>query len=199
MPSKKYYAYKIGGEQGIVESWAECERIVKGIAGAKFRGFAKQREAELWLEAGADYAVKHVDVEPGMYFDAGTGAGNGVEISVTDETGKSLLHEILPKKQINKRGFHLLGGEVTNNYGELLALKYALQTAPRVGVKTIFGDSKLVIEFWSKGYIKKETVAAKTVALAGEVKLLRQEFERSGGVVSRISGGNNPADLGFHK
>lgn len=199
MGKNKYYAFKASGKSGVADSWPECESAVKGVTGAKYKGFSTREEAFAWLDAGADYAVKHVNLEPGIYFDAGTGAGNGVEISVTDEHGKSLLHEILPAAQINERGFHLLGEGVTNNYGELLALKYAIGIAERLGVKKIFGDSKLVIEFWSKWRIKTSEVAEETAELAKAVAFARQEYEKGGGTVERISGGRNPADLGFHK
>ncbi|MCX6720137.1 MAG: ribonuclease HI, partial [Candidatus Staskawiczbacteria bacterium] len=64
--------------------------------------------------------------------------------------------------------------------------------------KKVFGDSKLVVEYWSKGHIKYE-VGEETVNLAQEVKILRREFEKNGGKIFLISGGSNPADLGFHK
>ena len=80
-----------------------------------------------------------------------------------------------------------------------MALKYALKYAMKEEEKSIFGYSKLVIDYWSKRQIKKKDVAVKTVKLAMEVSSLREEFEESGGVVSRIPGGDNPADLGFHR
>jgi len=199
MAKKKYYAYQVGKEKGIVDSWAECERIVAGVPGAKYKGFVMQEEAEKWLDAGADYSKKHIGLKKGVYFDAGTGAGNGVEASVTDENGDSLLFKILDDKDINARGFQLLGKGVTNNYGELLACKYALQIALQEGAEKIFGDSKLVIEYWSKGFIKKDSVSHETVELANEVKVLRHMFEKRGGEIFLISGSSNPADLGFHK
>ena len=199
MKPQKYYAYQTDKVEGITASWAECEKIVSGVPGARFKAFINREDAEKWLEAGADYAIKHIGLEKGIYFDAGTGAGNGVEISVTDENGNSLLHKVLDKKDINKRGFHLIDEEVTNNYGELLACKKALQIALTENEKKVFGDSKLVIEYWSKGYVKKENTSAETVALAGEVKKLRWQFEKSGGQLILVSGGRNPADLGFHK
>jgi ribonuclease H-related protein len=199
MAKKKYYAYTVGKEKGVVDNWTDCERIVSGVPGAKFKGFVMQEEAEKWLDAGADYSIKHIGLEQGIYFDAGTGAGNGVEISVTDENGDSLLHKVMPDKEINDRGFYLITETVTNNYGELLACKYALQIATTESVQKIFGDSKLVIEYWSKGYLKKDTVAPKTIELADEVKSLRKKFEKMGGIMSLISGSSNPADLGFHK
>lgn len=199
MAKKKYYAYQVGDKKGIVDNWADCEKIVAGVPGAKFKGFVIQEEAEKWLDAGADYSKKHIGLEKGIYFDAGTGAGNGVEISVTDENGDSLLYKVLPEKEINSRGFHLLGKDTTNNFGELLACKYALEIAIEDKTLKIFGDSRLVVEYWSKGFIKKDNLPEETIKLSHEVKTLRKKFESYGGEIVLISGSSNPADLGFHK
>ena len=83
--------------------------------------------AEAWLDAGADYKLKNIAVEDGIYFDSGTGAGEGVEINVTDKMGKNLLNKILPKSKLNKKGHHFAEEGTTNNFGELLACKYALK------------------------------------------------------------------------
>jgi len=182
---KKYYAYLVNGKSGITDNWPDCQKIVSGINGAKYKGFESEKSAEAWLSGGADYSKKHIAIEEGIYFDAGTGSGNGVEMNVTDRFGKSYV-----KKN--------LGKEVTNNFGELSACKIALELALEKGEKNVFGDSKLVIEYWSKWMIKKE-VEEKTKNLAKEVSLLRKEFEEKGGKISHISGGSNPADLGFHK
>lgn len=196
------YAYLIPDtrEQGIVDSWPACERKVKGIQNARYRGFPTRVEAEKWLAAGAGYEVKiRPNLEPGIYFDAGTGRGDGVEISVTDVRGVDLLHLVMPKTKINRHGKHLVpGGSTTNNYGELLACKYALKLALKNHEEKIFGDSKLIVEYWSKGYSNKEKLDAATVKLIGEVKKLRKEFEQSGGSIAHVSGDWNPADLGFH-
>ncbi|MCX6723335.1 MAG: ribonuclease H family protein [Candidatus Staskawiczbacteria bacterium] len=185
MAKRKFYAYLVNGKKGIADNWPECQEIVAGKNGAKFKGFESQAAAAAWLEAGADYAVKHFALEDGIYFDAGTGSGKGVEIQVADKNGKSFLRENL-------------GHGVTNNYGELLACKKALELALKNGEARIFGDSKLVVEYWSKGHVKYE-VGEETVNLANEVKKLRKEFEGKGGHIKLISGGSNPADLGFHK
>lgn len=195
----KFYAYSVNGKIGITDNWPECQSLVSGKDNAKYKSFLSKEEAELWLKAGAKYEVKHIAVKDGIYFDAGTGAGEGVEISVTDKNGKSLLNKVLSENQINKRGFCLLPQGVTNNFGELLACKYALEVAIKENVKNIFGDSKLVIDFWSKGYIKKDNLPEETIELSNEVKKLRYQFEANDGVIELISGGSNPADLGFHK
>jgi ribonuclease HI len=141
-------------------------------------------------------------IESGIYFDAGTGRGEGVEVSVTDENGKNLLHKVVAKSKLNAFGKYNVAhhrGEATNNYGELLGLRYALEVAKKEKVKKIFGDSRLVIDHWSRWHIKRKELPAATVALADEVAKLRAAFEADGGTVSRISGGHNPADLGFHR
>ena len=180
---------------GITETWAECQTIVSGKK-AKYKSFESKGEAQRWLDAGADYEIKHLAKEDGIYFDAGTGGGRGVEINVTNKEGKSYLFEILPN--LNEKGHYLIPEDATNNFGELLASKYALEIALKKDIKKIFGDSKLILEYWSKGHIKKE-VGEKTVTLAKEVQKLRYAFEQDGGQMLFISGGSNPADLGFHK
>jgi ribonuclease HI len=198
MAKRKYYAYLVNGKSGITDNWPECQILVAGKNGAKFKGFESRELAEAWLKAGANYAIKNIGLEDGIYFDSGTGAGEGVEINVTDKTGKKLLHKVLEKSKLNKKGHHFLEDGTTNNFGELMACKYALQIAIAENIFKIFGDSKLVIEYWSKGYIKYE-VGEETVNLANEVKILRKEFESKGGKIFLISGGSNPADLGFHR
>ena len=202
---KKYYAYRLAsGAEGICDNWKDCEKTVSG-RDARFRGFASLDEAENWLNAGARYEVRErkpkkekKDLEAGIYFDAGTGRGNGVEISVTDENGKNLLHKTMPKSKINKHGKHELGRNFTNNYGELMACEKALKLSIKMRVMKIFGDSKLVTDYWSKGLIRRKEMPIATVKLADKVANLRKKFESSGGEVFRVSGDDNPADLGFH-
>ncbi len=198
--NKKYFAYHIPSTtvSGIADNWEDCKAKVSGKPNARYKSFKTKKEAEEWLRAGADYSFKS-GLESGIYFDAGTGRGKGVEASVTDEKGQNLLAEVLPKKKLNKFGKYFLAGGVTNNYGELLALSLAFKIATKRKIKKIFGDSRLVINFWSKGFVKKENVSKKTLDLVDEVFVLRQKFEKRGGMVRHVSGDKNPADLGFHK
>ncbi len=199
---KKYYAYLLPqrGEKGITDSWPACDKKVNGVFGARYRGFKTRQEAESWLAGGAQYEARiPANLEPGIYFDAGTGRGNGVEISVTDEKGKDLLYLVMPKTKINIYGKHLIKEKVSNNYGELMACKYALTYALKHDIKKVFGDSKLVVDYWSKGYGNMDELEPATLKLMKETKKVRQEFEALGGVVGRISGDDNPADLGFHR
>lgn len=221
MPAKKqkFYACFIPetGKKLVTSIWPECEDLVKGVRGARYKSFDSRSEAEAWLKAGASYgpskpgkknpaktasAIREAKakLEKGIYFDAGTGRGDGVEISVTDERGRNLLDKILLPEQLNKYGKHLLDSrESTNNFGELLACRYALLIAIDSDIQKVFGDSKLVVDYWSKGFIKSKELPKETVKLALEVMRIREEFELAGGVLGRVSGDINPADLGFHR
>ena len=103
------------------------------------------------------------------------------------------------KEFLNRFGKYALGDSATNNYGELLAMRHALEIAAKKKTRKIFGDSKLVIDFWSKWRIKRNDVPPETARLAKEVAEERLKFERRGGSVRYISGADNPADLGFHR
>lgn len=211
--TKKYYAYIVpggGGERGVTDNWSACERMVSGKAGARFMGFRTREEAENWLRVGAIYAhhksparmqKNHGPLERGIYFDAGTGRGLGrVEANVTDEHGISLLAKVPSPIRITKFGTHTVSRRsATNNYGELFACKLALEIAKEQGIKKVFGDSKLVIDYWSRGHIKGGAYHKSTYALVKKVTALRHEFEEHGGVIKHISGDINPADLGFHR
>lgn len=199
----KYYAYLLlnKNRSGICENWKECEKIVSGKE-ARYRGFENMKKAEEWLEGGAKYEIRPPKqakkLEEGIYFDSGTGRNQKVEVSVTDETGKDLLQKITPKIKLNKFGKHPVP-EATNNYGELLACKYALQLALKAGIKNIFGDSQLVLNYWSKGFINKKEMNKQTINLSEETSKLRKKFENARGKIKFIEGDYNPADLGFHR
>jgi len=199
--NKKYYAYLLTdkNESGIKEEWKECEKIVSG-KNARYRSFTSKEAAISWLNSGANYEIKPRQskiLEKGIYFDSGTGRNQKVEVSVTDEAGRNLLEKITPKLKLNKFGKFPVP-KATNNYGELLGCKYALELAKKLDIKNIFGDSKLVLNYWSKGFIKKQ-LPKRTQNLSREVSALRTEFEESGGELKFIEGGFNPADLGFHR
>ena len=200
--SKKVYAYLINGkERGIVNSWDECKNIIAGKK-SRYKSFSNSSEAKKWLDEGGKYISKsemQQSLEDGIYFDAGTGRGIGVEVRVTDKSGKSLLDELLAPDKINQFGNYLTKDGSTNNFGELLGIYIALKIAMKNGIYKIFGDSNLVIYFWSKGIIKRDQVNKDTVDLADMVAKLRKQFEDLGGKIEHVSGDINPADLGFHK
>lgn len=52
MAKQKFYVVWRGLAPGIYTSWADTERQVKGVAGARYKSFASRAEAEAALQAG---------------------------------------------------------------------------------------------------------------------------------------------------
>lgn len=50
MGKNKYYAVRKGRQTGIFNTWAECEKAVKGYSGAEYKSFYKLEEAKMYLE-----------------------------------------------------------------------------------------------------------------------------------------------------
>jgi ribonuclease HI len=188
----------------VADSWPACEARTSG-RNARFRGFPTESEAWAWLRAGARYDFRPKEdrardfPEEGIFFDAGTGGGGGTRARVTDRDGVPLAHLACEVDDLTPEGNVRLPGR-TNNFGELYACNLGLRVAMHLGSSRLYGDSKLVINYWSLGHVSmKMADQRELVALARETASLRKNFEKSGGVVERISGDINPADLGFHK
>ena len=219
MAKEKYYAYFFDtNNMGIKNSWDECKKIVQGTS-ARYKSFTSKEEAEFWLNNGAIYEKKsetlerkilqNQKLEDAVYFDAGTGRGLGVEVRIADKNKKSLIESIRDEKfekflenkkwTINEFGNIQLDKRRTNNFGELLGLYLALEIATQLKVSKIFGDSRLVIDYWSLGRFNLKNLETETVTFIKKVTENRKKFEENGGELKHISGDINPADLGFHK
>jgi len=205
---KKVYAFLVEGQAGVVRTWAECEACVKGRS-ARFKGFETEAAARAWLAQGAPYehkTAKHKEAKASLpkdavYFDSGTGRGQGTEIAVTDADGVPILHIVLPAHDLTPRGTHFLPAGSTNNRGELTACLCAMQAARKLGIKKVCGDSALVLDYWSKGHVTAEKRAQDfdIYKLAQRTAAERRAFEKVGGKLIKIPGALNPADLGFHR
>lgn len=209
----KVYAYYLvnSGTSGILESWEECKKVVLKKK-ARYKSFENIKEAQEWLDSGAKYEKKEKnDIEIiskifqsdidclTIYFDAGTGRGNGVEVRLSDYKGNPLLYKILPKEKINEYGNYYVAKHRTNNFGELVGLYAALVFAKKYDIKKIMGDSSLVLDYWSMGRYNAGNLESDTIELIKKVTLMRKKFENRNGIIEKISGDINPADLGFHK
>ena len=216
MAKQKYYAYFFDEKNnGIVDNWGECEKIVHGTK-ARYKSFIDKSVAQEWLDSGASYERNiglntpiNATLEKGIYFDAGTGRGIGVEVRITNENKENILDKISPsalKKLLkdttwikNEFGNIQVEPGKTNNFGELIGFYFALNCAKILKQNVISGDSRLVIDYWSLGRFHESNLESDTINYINKVILLRKEFEKNKGVVKHISGDINPADLGFHK
>ena len=151
-----------------------------------------------------------------IYFDASTIGRNGnndreqTKVNVLDESKTPLLSSLDLSEYYNspygvesvddKGGIAILKEGLTNNHGELLALFFAMKIAELIQAKVICGDSNIAIQYWSKGqYNKKNIKNHETIELIEKVTKQRENFEKSGGEIRKISGDSNPADLGNHR
>lgn len=163
-------------------------------------------------------------VLPGIYFDSGKRGKNGITfVRVSNEKAEDLMDtafsSVVDFELFNKALGNLsarrnlsslngnvganLGAENTNNVGELVGFIAASEIAifkikNGLDPMTIYGDSQLVLNYWSKGNFQDTlpSKTKKTIALAIEA---RKKAESVGVRYAHVSGDVNPADLGFHK
>lgn len=149
-----------------------------------------------------------------VYTDGGCNKQTGKEAwgSVVDGSGNDLLKQFtelftdIPSKKVVLP----VGERVVlisnfpdvvsqqNNGAELLALVCGIRIALRIGCKHIKCDSDLLIKWWSKTLKSNNKFCDEKVKYIKELISLRVEFEKRGGVLEKIKGSENKADLGYH-
>ncbi|SFP58044.1 viroplasmin family protein [Salibacterium halotolerans] len=119
---KKYYVVWKGRNPGIYDNWQECEKQVKGFAGASFKSFRSKAEAEQAFQNGGAAAKVSADKEKSSY----------IEESISVDVGSHGNPGFVEYK-----GVYTKTGDVvfahpginkgTNNLGEFLAVVDALK------------------------------------------------------------------------
>lgn len=150
---KKFYAVKSGRHIGIYDSWAECEKEVKGFAGAKFKSFDDKNEALAFINGDENYSSKTGDNSMEdednsdflIYTDGSClknpgGAGGWAAIVIDMSTGEAK---------------ELSGGEkiTTNNRMELSAAFFALNSIEAGSKVTLITDSQYLKNAFTKNWL----------------------------------------------
>ncbi len=139
----KFYVVWQGLNPGIYCSWEECLLQVKGVQGAKYKGFESREEAETAFSEGApSYSPRLKKEEPSKVLPADINCAVAVDASCMGNPGKmeyqgvwaadgGLIFRIGPFE------------DGTNNIGEFLAIVHALAWMEKYGVNyTIYSDSR---------------------------------------------------------
>ncbi len=158
---KKYYAVAKGRNPGIYSAWfgpGGAEAQIRGVAGARYKGFPSIEEARQWMEeqrvAQPSKRKKQThglpepeDAAPGrvMVYTDGGSLGNpgpgGYGVVIVDGNERTEL----------ARGFRL----TTNNRMELMACIAALEALGPGSEVVLHSDSRYVVDGVSKGWAGK--------------------------------------------
>ena len=157
---QKYYAVKVGEQPGIYNSWDECNAMVYGYPGAKFKSFSSLEEAEAYLreEKEEDEQIteypKYYAFTDGSYNEATKTYGYGGFLQNGDE--KIILQGSGTNKEL--ASMRNVAGEIA---GAIAAIKKAKELAlPSV---TIYYDYEGV-RSWAYGLWKTNKDATKEYA-----------------------------------
>lgn len=209
----KFYAVVVGKEPGIYTSWAECSAQVTGHKGAVYKSFPTHAQAAAFL---TPETVPTTTKGRTLYCDGGHNAQTGKDAwaSVVNDKGKDMIgkYDYLFTDEKMKEVVLPVGlrkiivvnySDVTaqqNNGAELIGMWASLLIClHNKKYRTICSDSQLIIDYWSKKLNPAKQMCPRKKAVVLEVIKLRKEFEAKGGVVVKIPGAENPADLGYHK
>lgn len=152
MSKKKaaYYVVWSGKTPGIYDTWEDCEAQVKGVHGAKYKGFASRPEAEqAFASSPENYIIRKPKAEkeetpilPALAVDAACSGNPGVMEfrGVIADTGTEVFH----------RG-PFNGG--TNNIGEFLAIVLGLAYLKQNNLPwALYTDSRTALSWLKKGH-----------------------------------------------
>lgn len=152
MAKKKYYTIWRGRKTGVFNSWEECQPLVDGFDGAKYKSFPSREEALEALEwshqdhIGQSRTTKistlksHQIIVPSISVDGAwnTVTGDCEYQWVDTETGKRLFHSTVFR-------------DGTNNIVEFLALVHALAYCHEKGLSLpIYSDSRTALAWVRK-------------------------------------------------
>lgn len=139
---QKYYVVWRGSEPGVYESWSDCEKQIKGVAGARFKSFESRTLAEQAFRLGPDAGMALVERTT-----------QGEPLLSVDEHGMTAVRKDFngPKPEMNALAvdaacsgnpgvmeyqgvyvasrtqvFHFKAPKGTNNIGEFLAIVHGL-------------------------------------------------------------------------
>lgn len=179
----------------VNKPWSEVSKMLQ----TTHRGWiAKKAGADVQAQSGAkSFAV-------GIYCDSAQpgGPGNPTYIRVCDEKGNDLLEAYLGKDKVSKfNGYTVYANNgITNNFGELLGLSWAIAIADNDKGKQVYTDSKVALSWAANGVVPEHY--KQNEMFKKHLEMLHERYCSYGlwgKTPVHISGTENPADMGTHK
>ncbi|RXZ81300.1 ribonuclease H [Paenibacillaceae bacterium] len=177
MAEKKYYVVWVGKQAGVFTSWAECQAMTSGVAGAKYKSYSSKADAErAYKEGWKKHWGQSAGSKSGTAGSAGVGkpstaakrrtssagatsADSAAEIdydSISVDVGTRGNPGPIEYKGVDTRTGEILFyvGPVpngTNNLGEFIAIVHALAYLKQQGsTKTVYTDSRTALSWLKK-------------------------------------------------
>ena len=94
-----YYAVKVGENPGIYNTWAECERQVKGYPNAQFKKWKTKEEAEAYIRAGKNPIGSASTATPPASDLAATSSFSNTSSSFSDTNSSASKAKVLAAKE----------------------------------------------------------------------------------------------------
>lgn len=153
--TKKYYVVWEGRERGVFSSWADCKARVDSFAGAKYKSYPSQSEAEAAFRKGyAAYktsAPKPKEIMQGNPL-AGSIRKESWSVDAACSGNPGLMEYQGVHTDTGEQIFHFGPfPDATNNIGEFLALVHAMALMRKQGIiLPIYSDSRTAMSWVAK-------------------------------------------------
>ncbi len=202
---KKYYVVWQGKKTGIFNTWDECQKNIKGVAGAKYKSFKTLAEAKkafagnYWEAIDKKGEKKSVNLEQfGSAID-----DNSISVDAACSGNPGLMEyrgvETFSGLELFKQGPYKHG---TNNIGEFLALVHAIALLQNKQDVIIYSDSRTAMAWVRNKKVKTTLKKTKETALIHEMIRRAESYLKSTSYSNPIKKWNTkvwgeiPADFG---
>jgi len=169
---KKYYVVWEGKKTGIFKTWDECQKNIKGVAGAKYKSFKTLADAKkafagnYWDAIEKKGEKKPIDLD--QFGDAIDDNSITVDAACSGNPGMMEYRgvETFSGIELFRQGPYKHG---TNNIGEFLALVHAIALLQNKQDVIIYSDSRTAMAWLRNKKVKTTLKKTKETALIHEM------------------------------
>ena len=178
---KKFYVVWVGHKPGVYKTWADCDAVIQGFRGAKYKSFPTLESAELALKEGPDEYWGTNKVVSRLTSEDLERIGQPIANALCVDAAWNSQTKVMEYQGVwndtNKRAaFHQGPFEkATNNIGEFLGLVHGLAfLTNQKMVVPIYSDSRTAIN-----WVRKKRVKSKSMKLGETGEQVNELVERA--------------------